>query len=98
MAVTRQGGNSITFSAVNESTQLGADLLDLRGLTFRGTGLTAAQRLLVTDEAGNYLADYAIEAATDNADLWGSKAPRAVGRIMITNNAVDGSWVLTAFV
>jgi len=73
----------------------------LVGLTFRGTGLTAAQSFIVRDNAtpgsGSILADYAIEAATDNADLWGGRTPQPVTAMSIDNTTVGGTWVLTAF-
>jgi hypothetical protein len=97
MAITRQGGGSIRFTATNDGTTAAADLMEIRGMTFQGTGLTAAQRIVVTDGPGNVLSDYVIEAATDNADLWGSKPPKVVDRILVTNTTVDGTWVLTVF-
>jgi hypothetical protein len=100
MAITLKG-RSITFTAVNEGITL-ANELEIVGMTFQGSGLTAGQRLQVTDSAtpgsGNVLADYLIEAATDNADLWTGRLRQQVGALSIANNTVAGTWVLTIFV
>ena len=92
---------SVTFTAVNEGTTLVGPRL-LVGLTFQGTGLTANHRLVVTDSAtpgaGSILADYIVEAAADNADLWGGRTPQWVSALSIANNTVGGTWVLTAFI
>ena len=91
-----QAGKSITFTAVNESILWPGDVREIVGMTFQGTGLTATHRLKVTDAKGTILADYLVEAATDNADLWAGRPPQiADGGIVITNNAVGGTWVLT---
>lgn len=91
---------SLTMSAANEGTTLAGPRL-LVGLTFRGTGLTAAQGFIVRDSAtpgsGSVLADYVIEAATDNADLWGGRQPQWITAISLDNTTVAGTWLLTAF-
>lgn len=89
------------MTAVNEGFSfppyMGRKLI---ALNLQGTGLTAAQRLVVRDTgtvaSGNVLADYVIEAATDNADLWGGRTPQIVAGLSIDNNTVAGTWVLTA--
>ena len=99
MAISRQG-RSITFTAVNAGLDFGGLPKRLMALTFRGTGLTAGQLLIVRDTktpgAGNILADYAIQAATDDADFWGGRTPQLCDGISIDNNTVAGTWVLTA--
>jgi hypothetical protein len=100
MAMLRQG-LSITITATNDLVDLG-DLVEIVGLTFQGTGLTAAQRLVLRDGsavgAGSLLADYVVEAATDNADLWTGREPRIVRYLAVDNTTVDGTWVLTVFI
>lgn len=94
-------GRNVTMTAVNEGfsfpPRMGRKLV---ALTLRGTGLTAAQLLIVRDTgtvgSGNVIADYAIEAATDNADLWAGRAPQILSGLSIDNNTVAGTWVLTA--
>jgi hypothetical protein len=99
MAIARQG-RSITFTAVNEGITL-PEQIEIVGMTMRGTGMTAAQILQVRDSAtpgsGSILADYVIEAATDNADLWTGRESQPTGALSISNNTVAGTWVLTVF-
>lgn len=101
MAIAKQG-RSITFTAVNEATKVFEAPLEVVGMTFQGTGLTAGQRLVVRDSAtvgsGNILADYVVMAATDNADLWVGRDKQDVAAIGIDNNTLGGTWVLTVFV
>lgn len=100
MAVT-PSGRTVLMTAVNEGIAFppyfGKKLI---ALNFQGTGLTAAQRLVVRDTgtagSGNVLADYIIEAAADNADLWGGRTPQLVSGLSIDNSAVGGTWTLTA--
>ena len=91
---------SMTFDATNAGTTLAGPRL-LVGLTFRGTGLTAAQGFIVRDNAtpgsGSVLADYVIEAATDNADLWGGRQPQWITALSLDSTTVGGTWLLTAF-
>ena len=100
MTIARQP-RAVTFTAVNEGLAL-PYTMQITGITFRGTGLTAAQRLTVRDGAtvasGSILADYAIEAATDNADLWAGRSPQNVTGLSIDNNTIDGTWLLTVFI
>lgn len=100
MAIT-PGGLQYTLTAVNEAITL-PQRVEVVGMTLQGTGLTAAQRLVVRDSAtvgsGGVLADYEIEAATDNADLWAGRAPRIISALSIDNNTVAGTWVLTVFI
>jgi hypothetical protein len=93
---------SITFTAVNEGIDFGPTPRHVVGITFQGTGLTAAQRVVVRDTAtpgsGNILADYIIEGAADNADLFTGHPPQRVSGLAIDNNTVAGAWVLTVTV
>lgn len=94
-------GRTITMSAVNEGIAFPPLMAKkLIALIFQGSGLTAAHRLVVRDTgtpgSGNVLTDYLIEAAADNADLWGGRAPQNVQGLSIDNNTVGGTWVLTA--
>jgi hypothetical protein len=93
---------SITFTAVNEGIDFGPTPRHVVGMTFQGTGLTAGHRLVVRDTAtpgsGNILADYLVEAASDNADLFTGHPPQRVSGLAIDNLAVGGTWVLTATV
>lgn len=101
MAIASQG-RSLTFTATNEATQELPNLMEIVGMTFQGTGLTADQRLTVRAGAvigsGSILADYIIEGTTDNADLWNGRQPQAVRGIAIDNTTVGGTWVLTVMV
>lgn len=100
MAIT-PGGQHYTLTAVNESITL-PQRMEVVGMTFQGTGLTAAQRIVVRDSAtvgsGGILADYEVEAATDNADFWAGRSSRIISALSIDNNTVAGTWVLTVFV
>jgi hypothetical protein len=92
-------GTSITMTAITDTYSFGGFMGEIVSMTFRGTGLTADQRLTVRDTAtqgsGNILADYGIEGTSDNADLWGGRAPQPVKGLSIDNNTIAGSWVLT---
>lgn len=100
MAITR-AARHLTFTAVNEGIAL-APTMRVVGIAFQGTGLTAGQRVLLTDSAtpgaGNVLADYQVSAATDNADLWGGRTPQTVGGLSVATGTVAGTWVLTVSV
>lgn len=93
-------GKCITFTASNDTYD--GDHITIVGMTFQGSGLTAAQHLVVRDlptvGGGAKLADYLVEAATDNADLWGAKPPRRVRGLSIDNNTIAGTWTLDVFV
>lgn len=95
------GAKHITFDATNDATEAGRDLIEVVGMTFRGGNggaLTAGQQLLVKDRAGNILADYLTEGTTDNADLWGGRAPQICDGISLANTTVAGAWVLTVYI
>ena len=98
MAVTRQGA-SIVFTAITDSIDFGGLLGEVAAVTFRGTGLTADQRLTIRDTAtqgsGNILVDYGVEGTSDNADLWGGRRPQPVKGLSIDNNTIAGTWTLT---
>lgn len=94
MAIAYQA-NSITFDATNASTPTGDHLIEIIGMLFQGSGLTAGQRLLVKDLSGNVLSDYLTEGTADNADLWGGRKPQIVNGINVANTTVAGTWVLT---
>lgn len=101
MAVLK-AGRSVTFSAVNEGIDFAAHgypFVEVTGMTFQGASTTAGHRLSVRDTvtpgSGNLLADYLIEATSDNADLWGGRAPQVVKGLSVDNNTVGGTWILT---
>lgn len=100
MAIARQA-RAITFSAVNDVIDLG-DLVEIVGMSFQGTGLTASQRVRVFDGSavagGNVLVDYLVEGTADNADLWVGRKPQPVRYLNMPNSAIGGTWVLTVFV
>ncbi|MEQ1726738.1 MAG: hypothetical protein ABL982_00040 [Vicinamibacterales bacterium] len=93
MAVTVTG-RAITLTAVADAYD---GIVSIVGMTLQGTGLTAGQRLLVTDTNGSPLADYEVEAAVDNADLWGARQPMIVKGVKIPSGTVGGTWVLTIY-
>lgn len=93
MAVTVTG-RVVTLTAVGDATPLLADVV---GITFQGTGLTAGQNLIVKDANGSPLADYVIEAATDNADLWAGRTPMFVKGVGVPSGTVAGTWKVTIF-
>jgi hypothetical protein len=94
MSVTRQG-RSITMTATGDAI---TGIIFPLGLTFQGTGLTASQRLLITDTDGAFIADYMTEAATDNADLMNGRDPVPYQGLKIAAGTLAGTWVLTVFV
>lgn len=100
MAVTPLG-RTVTMTAVNEGLAFPPGMpRKLIALFFQGSGLTAGHRLVVRDTgtvaSGNAMTDYLIEAATDNADLWGGRPGQLMAGISIDNNTLTGTWVLTA--
>lgn len=101
MAIAQQG-RSITITAVNAGVSFGGDLREVVAMTFQGATLTAGNRLVVRDTgtvaSGNILVDYLVEAATDNADLWGGREAQQVKGLSLDNNTIDGTWVLTVTV
>lgn len=65
------------------------------GINFQGTGLTAAQRVEVTDSGGSVIADYITEGTNDNADLLGGRPGQWWDGVAIAAGTVAGSWVVT---
>jgi hypothetical protein len=91
MAVTRQG-RAFTMTATGDAV---TGVLFPIGMNFQGTGLTAAQRLLVTDTDGSVIADYLTEGTADNADLLNGRIGIACQGLKIAAGTLAGSWVLT---
>ncbi len=94
MAVTRQG-RSITMTATGDEA---TGVIFPIGLNFQGTGLTAGQRLLVTDSGGSIIADYITEGTSDNADLLNGRKGLGYQGIKIAAGTLTGTWVLTIVV
>jgi hypothetical protein len=69
MSVTRKG-KSIVMTADADAYP---GIVFITGLTFQGESLTAGDRVLLHDTGGGVIADYIIEAALDNADLWAGR-------------------------
>jgi hypothetical protein len=93
MSATRLG-RSITMTATgDEYTGIVCPI----GINFQGTGLTAGQRVLVTDSAGSVIADYITEGTSDNADLLNGRPldGQFYQGIKIAAGTVAGTWVLT---
>lgn len=65
MAVT-QSAISVVFTASGDSLNLP---VLVKGIGFSGSGLTAAQEVIVTDFDGHAIASHVITAANDNAEL-----------------------------
>lgn len=101
MASPKQYGGMVTFDASNTSIDLG-QMVEIEGINFEGTGLTASQRLTLRDSAtvgsGAILSDYITEGTADNADLWAGRRPRAVSALALDNNIVGGTWQLTVMI
>lgn len=96
MAAATKKGNSILFTAITDT--YAAQIVCPNGITFQGTGLTAGQRVLLQDDAGDTIADYVVMAATDNADLWGGRdTSKFYMGLKFPAGAIDGTWVLTVF-
>ena len=100
MAAPVRLGNSVQFDATNTGIDLG-NPVQVVGMTFKGTGLTAGQPLTVRDHvtpgSGNIIADAVVGATIDNLDLWGAKPPMVVTGLSITSATVAGTWTLTVF-
>lgn len=94
MAAADRKGKSIVFDAVTDT--YAAKVVRIAGATFQGTGLTATNRVLMTDDNDDVVVDYVVEAATDNADLWGGRPPQQYHGLKMSG-AVDGTWALTVF-
>lgn len=94
-------GRMVTFTATNDGVAFpplaGRKLI---GLSFQGTGLTAAQGFKMRDTGtagtGNIIADHAIAAANESADLWGGRTPQILAGIAVDNTTVGGTWIITA--
>jgi hypothetical protein len=95
MAAADRTGNSIVFDATTDT--YAAQIVEIGGLTFQGTGLTAGNRLVLTDDGGSVIADYIIEAAADNADLWNGRDPKFYMGLKIGAGSLagGGTWALT---
>jgi hypothetical protein len=91
MAVTR-AGSSITMTATADAS---TSTVFLVGINFQGTGLTAGQRLQITDTGGSVIADYMTEAATDNADLLAGRPAQFQQGLKITAGTLAGTWVVS---
>jgi hypothetical protein len=92
MAVTTHGGRSIQMTAANDAY---TGFVHIVGINFQGTGLTAGHRVRILDTGGAVLADYIVEAASDNADLWAGRVPAQCQGVRVENNTIGGAWVLT---
>lgn len=93
MAVDNQG-QSIAMTATADAVTRKVHIV---GISFQGSGLTAGHRILLTNTAGGVIADYLVEAATDNADLWNGRPGAFHKGLLLTTNAT-GTWVLTVMV
>lgn len=93
MAAATRNGNSIVFSAVTDT--YAGKIVSVRDITFQGTGLTTDQVVLLTDDSADPVAEYAIPAATANAQLWNGPPKFYMGLKM--SGTVAGTWKLTVF-
>lgn len=91
MAAAERKGNHIKFTAVTDTY---TGVVDIAGITFQGTGLTAAQQVLLLDSGDSIVADYLVEGAADNADLWNGRRPKFYTNLKMTGT-VGGTWALT---
>lgn len=94
MAVTRLG-RTITMTADADSIAAG-NYFFVSGMTIQVTSGVAGDRLRVTDAGGSVLADYLVEGATDNADLWNGRAPVFCDGITV-EDFPTGTAVLTIY-
>lgn len=92
MAVTKHGGRSLQMTAANDAY---TGFVAITGINFQGTGLTAGHRVRILDTKGAVIADYIVEGASDNADLWGGRDRDLRHGVRIENNTIAGTWVLT---
>ncbi len=99
MAIVRQP-NAVTITATNDGLAFPVPV-EVVGASFQGTGLTAGQQVTLRDSAtvgsGSVLADYAVQASSSSADLWGARPPRMVEGVSLSNTTVGGTWVVTVF-
>ena len=91
MAVTRLS-NGIEMTATGDAV---TGKLFIVGINFQGTGLTAGQRVKVTTTGGATIADYIVEAASDNADLIPGRMGMFYDGVAIASGTVGGVWVLS---
>lgn len=91
MAVARQG-RSFTMTATGDAV---TGILFPIGMNFQGTGLTAGQRLLITDTDGAIIADYITEGTSDNADLLNGRDSTCCQGLKIAAGTLAGTWVLS---
>lgn len=96
MTATRKG-RSITMTADNDAYTGAASI---NGVSFQGSGLTAGQRLRLTDTGGSVIVDYLVQPDSnnvDNADLWGGRGPEFYQGLLLEDGPAAGTWVLTVF-
>lgn len=93
MAIT-ETAKSIEFTATSDAKTFFEPQV-IVGMTFRGTGLTPDQVLVVTDGV-NTISKYQVEAAADNADMWLGMGPKRISAIGLSGT-VGGAWTLTVF-
>lgn len=95
MAVTRAtNGKSITITAVGDAV---LDYLEIVGMTFQGSGLTAGHRVLVRDTSGAIIADSLVETPIDNIDLWAGRSMKKYTGLNLVATGLTGDFVLTVF-
>jgi len=99
MAIARQP-NSLTFTATNDGVAFAVPV-QVVGASFQGTGLSAGQQVTLRDSgtpgSGSVLADYAVQASSSSADLWGARPPVMANGISLSNTTVGGTWVVTVY-
>ena len=86
-------GRTITMTA-DADAYTGA--VWVAGITFQCSGSAALDRLRLTDTGGSVVADYKVEAAQDNADLWNGRE-RAFYNGLLVEDFPTGTGVLTIF-
>jgi hypothetical protein len=91
MTMTRLG-SSITMTATGDAY---TGVVFPIGINFQGTGLTASQRLLITDTDGSVIADYITEGTADNADLLNGRPAKFYQGIKIAAGTLAGTWVVS---
>lgn len=101
MAIT-QAAKTIKLTAINESLVF-AQPVRIVAMTIIVLGGTVGNRIQVRDGApvgsGNVIADWIVDVANTNGDLWGAKPSKIVNAISIDNNAfATGTFELTVFV
>lgn len=95
MAAATRKGNCIIFTAITDT--YAGQIVSIAGITFRGTGLTSPQQVLLTDDQGDVIVDYDTEGTTvDNQDLWNGRPAKFYMGLKMTGT-VAGTWALTVF-